>query len=88
MWVEMDSNTNTATIYIALINEGVPVFRPTQGVQRGDGLYEVLATTDYDPEDETWMFPPGAVVKCELERHENEDWLVAKELICSSSNPI
>lgn len=38
---EMDSNINTTTIYITLINEGVHVLRPTQGVQQSNGLYSM-----------------------------------------------
>lgn len=68
-------------IYIPLLNEGVPVFRTTKGVEKSDGTYEVLKTDDYDPDDEEWEFEPGSIVKCEMEIRDGEKVLVAKEKI-------
>jgi hypothetical protein len=82
MLAEMD--LNISVIYISLLDEGTPVFRPTLGVKLGDDLYEVLPTYDYDPEDENWEFKPGCVVRCALELHEEQKLLVAKELIRES----
>ena len=69
------------TIYIPLLDEGTDVLRPTQGTKRDEDQYEVLATEDYDPEDENWKFPPGTVVRCKYENHEGEDLVVAVEKI-------
>jgi hypothetical protein len=55
---------DTFTIYINLLNEGVPVGRPTQGRLIRDMVFEVLPTDNYDPEDEDWEFLPGKIVKC------------------------
>lgn len=71
----------TRTIYIPLLCEGTRVSRPTQGIHVVEDQYTVLATPDYDPEDEVWKFPPGSLVKCELETHQGEKHLVAKELV-------
>ena len=74
--------TITRTIYIQLLDEGTTVFRPTQGLSLGNGLYEVLPTCDYNPEDEHWEFTPGSVVRCLLEtRPGGKQLLIAKELI-------
>lgn len=54
----------TTTIYIRLLDEGTTVYRPTGAEELGDGIYRVLATPDYDTEDETWEFPPGTLVRC------------------------
>jgi hypothetical protein len=67
-------------IYIPLLNEGVPVWRPTEGEMVGDMIFKVLPTDKYDPEDEHWEFPPGTIVRCEkLILHDIE----AKEVIAA-----
>jgi hypothetical protein len=73
-------SSDVSEIYIPLLDEGMPVVRPTRGVPLGGGLYRVLATADYDPEDEHWMFPPDSIVRCVLETRSGGEILVAKEL--------
>lgn len=75
-----DQASNTEIIYIPLLEEGVPVLRPTRGSPQESGGFVVLATTDYDPEIEVWQFPPGSVVSCVLERHDGDEILVARNL--------
>jgi hypothetical protein len=50
-------------IHVALLDEGTWCARATECVDLGDGLFRLLATPDYDPEDEHWEFPPGSVVR-------------------------
>ena len=76
MLAEMDSSIKS-TIYIPLLEEGTVVFRPTQGVALGTDVFRVLPTDDYDPEDEVWKFPPGAVVRCEKQKRDGEEILIA-----------
>jgi len=78
MSAAMDSNTRT--IFIPLLDEGTPVVRPTQGVLLGGDLYRVLATPDYDSEDERWEFPPDSVVRGVIEKRDGEEIVVAREL--------
>jgi hypothetical protein len=52
-------------IYVRLLDEGVPVARPTYGEVIRDNIFRVLPTENYNPEDETWEFPPGTIVRCE-----------------------
>ncbi|GIX00652.1 MAG: hypothetical protein KatS3mg111_3984 [Pirellulaceae bacterium] len=73
--------SNTSTIYVNLLDEGVVVLRPTQGLQLGEDEYEVLPPTDYDPDDEVWEFPPGSIVRCIREKRDGEIILVARELV-------
>jgi len=73
--------SNISTIYVNLLDEGVAVVRPTQGLQLGVDEYEVLPTSDYDPDDELWEFPPGSVVRCIREERDGEIILVARELV-------
>ena len=67
----------TKDIYVFLLNEGVEVWRPTQAIELGKGLYKILATEHYDPEDETWKFPPGSIVRGENKKLSNGIFFVA-----------
>lgn len=67
-------------IYIPLLDEGVPVSRPTYGEVIGANLFRVLPTEGYDPSIETWKFPPGTVVKCEKKIRDGKELLVAIDL--------
>jgi len=58
-----DQDSTTKTLYVRLLNEGVEVYRPTQAVPVGDGIYKLLPTPDYDPTDEEWEFTPGSTVR-------------------------
>jgi hypothetical protein len=74
MWGEMGSDTKTR-IYIRLLDEGTDVFRPADAVALGEGVFQILPSADYDPEDETWEFPPGSVVEGERFRDtDGEHW--------------
>jgi len=81
MSVEKDSSTRQRVIYVPLLDEGVPVVRPTMAFDLGNGLYKVLATAGYDPENETWKFPPGTVVRCQNEERDGVVILVARIMV-------
>lgn len=51
------------TVYMELVGEGVAVWRPVEAERREDGLFRILSSPP--DETETWMFPPGSVVRCE-----------------------
>ena len=53
------------TVYVALVDEGLDVWRPAQAKRIQDDIYELLPSSDYDPTDERWQFPPGTRVVCE-----------------------
>lgn len=55
----------TMRIYVALLDEGVDVWRPVDAETLGGGRYRLIAPPDYDPEVETWAIAPGSVVRCE-----------------------
>src|SRR4051794_6739869 len=44
-------------IYIPLLNEGTDVIRPARGVRIGEGVFEVLRCSDYNPDLETLDVP-------------------------------
>ena len=52
----------TETIYIELLDDGVPTWRPADAEVLGDGRYRILRPHDYDPQVEAWRFVPGTVV--------------------------
>ncbi len=65
------------TIYIRLLGEGTEVLRPTEAEELRDGLFKLLPTPNYDPEDEHWEFAPGSVVRGVFRKVEEEAVLVA-----------
>ena len=71
-------------IYIELLDEGSPTWRPTQAVDKGNDVYLVLPTIDYDEDDEKWAFPPGSLVMCEKIIDDGKETLVARRLISTS----
>jgi hypothetical protein len=58
-----------ATIYVALKDEGVDVWRPLEASDEGGSIYRISEAPM--PDSETWEFPPGSRVRCE--RHELGD---------------
>ena len=67
----------TVEIHIRLLHEGTECLRPTQGLALGNGLFKVLPTSNYDPEDEVWEFPPDSIVRSEVRRSEEKEFLLA-----------
>jgi hypothetical protein len=61
----MNSEKQIITIDVQLFDEGIETWRPTQAEVLGNGLYKLLPTPDYDPEDERWEFLPGTIVRTE-----------------------
>ena len=57
--------TPTREIYVALLNEGTTVWRPVQARPLAGDEFEILGPV---PAEETWEFPPGAVVRCKTHR--------------------
>ena len=67
----------TKEIYVALLDEGVNVWRPAPAVEIDPNTFVLLRPEDYDPEDETWEFPPGSVVIAENRRIRDGEILAA-----------
>lgn len=65
MSVAMTSNTDVTLVYVRLMGEGTTVFRPTKAVCLGQAVVRLLASANYDPDDEDWEFKPGSVVRTE-----------------------
>ena len=63
-WRDLSEPT---TILVALLNEGVEVWRPVRARRLSSGLFRIMGA-DGDTSDETWQFPAGAIVRCEERR--------------------
>jgi hypothetical protein len=81
-----DLPNQTVTIYVRLLDEGTPTSRPTKAVEVGLDSFKLLATPNYDPEDEHWEFLPGSVVRCEAREHDGERYLLAVGLSAGSAD--
>ncbi len=67
------------TIYVALIGEGVEVWRPVEAELRLDGHYRIVSRPDPTAD---WQFPLGAVVRCAAKTFsDGERGLVAVERV-------
>ena len=55
---------NLTQIYVALLGEGVDVWRPLQAIHEQGDLYRIVSPNP-DPEDERWQFLSGEIVLCE-----------------------
>jgi hypothetical protein len=64
-------------ICVNLLNEGTPCARPTQGLTLGNGLFELLPTEGYNPEDEHWEFRPGTIVRGKEMQRDGKAFLLA-----------
>jgi hypothetical protein len=67
----------TVEIYVRLLHEGTECSRPTQALDLGSGLFKVLPTPRYDPEDEVWEFPPDSIVRVRPFEFEGKEFLRA-----------
>jgi len=57
--------TDITQIYIALLDEGVDVWRPVQAERLSGNTYRIL-NQPYDRNTESWQFEPGDLVLCEM----------------------
>jgi HEAT repeat protein len=60
-----DTRSDVATIYVALLDEAVEVWRPVQAAHEGGDRYRILSA-NADPEDEQWEFQQGELVRCRV----------------------
>lgn len=56
---------SVAQIYIALLDEGVDVWRPVQAECLSGNTYRIVSQP-YDRSVESWQFEPGDMVLCEM----------------------
>jgi hypothetical protein len=68
----------TQTVYVELLDESVDVWRPVQAELESDHVFRLPHAA---PAGETWRFPPGSRVRCELRNLSDGQHLVAAELL-------
>jgi hypothetical protein len=68
------------TIYIRLFDEGTDVLRPTEAEMLANGLFKVMPTPKYDPDDEKWEFIPGSIVRGVIRKLEGQAVLIAVDM--------
>ena len=66
------------TIYVALLDEGIDVWRPVEAQKLSHDRY-LIVDQAYDPGIERWEFQPGSVVRCRKEKRDSRSILVATE---------
>ena len=52
------------TIFVAMLGESIDVWRPVQARPLDGDQFRIVGV-EADVSDETWQFPPGALVRCE-----------------------
>src|SRR5687768_15741407 len=73
-----------AQIYVALLNEGVEVWRPVNAEILAPDIVRILEEV---PEDELWEFQPGDVVHCRFRQFTDGVHLVAVSIFSHSLDP-
>ncbi|CAN5294730.1 hypothetical protein BH10PSE4_BH10PSE4_37070 [soil metagenome] len=48
-------------VYVALVDEGTDVWRPTIAYRLSETVY-VLSNENFDADTETWAAPPGSLI--------------------------
>jgi hypothetical protein len=61
--------SDTQTIYVELLEEGITVYRPVEATPERDGSFRF---PDSAPADERWGFEPGSRVICERQQIERD----------------
>ena len=51
--------------------------RPVKAINIYSNIYVIIKPDRYDPEDETWEFTPGSLVRCDLVKREGGNLLLA-----------
>lgn len=64
-------------IFVALLGEGVDVWRPVNAIAKENGIYQIISE-NRAPDDEHWEFTTGDLVRCvEKQFSESPSGLVA-----------
>ena len=75
----MPESVQPTTVYVALLDEAVDVWRPVPAAHIRDDIFQL--SSDPVPEAEEWEFEPGTLVRCEWRPLSDGEALVAVERI-------
>jgi hypothetical protein len=67
-----DTDTEVV-VYVRLQDEGTDVWRPVRATALPDGTFRLLEPEGYDPDAETWEFPPLTKVRCAAKKFTDGD---------------
>lgn len=67
----------TMTVFVRLLGEGTPVFRPVLAHHITGSVYQLEKPEDYDDGDEQWEFSPESSVTCESRMLQGQPALIA-----------
>ena len=70
--------SDRSTIYVELLGEGTKCWRPVSAEQLAEDTYRIVDTV---PDDESWAFRPGQVVRCKGRLFSEASGLVAFESV-------
>ena len=65
-------------IYVQLLDDGAPVWRPVSAVEIGNNIFQLGSSATYNQEDEHWEFLPGTLVVVE-----EKDFIDGKALVAT-----
>jgi hypothetical protein len=75
--VHQDTDTEVV-VYVRLLDEGTDVWRPVRATALPDGTFRFQEPSGYDPDAETWEFPPLTKVRCATKKFmDGDEGLVA-----------
>ena len=61
---------SSATIYVELLEEGTPCWKPVQAISVGGELYRII---EEKPQGEKWAFSKDDIVKCRMRTFQQAD---------------
>jgi hypothetical protein len=77
--IRFEEERGVTTIYVALLNDGTPAWRPVSAEAIGGGVFRIPPDAPWAKEDEEWEFLPGERVRCEQRVLSGNPVLVAVE---------
>lgn len=83
-WEEGKLTRDHDCVYVQLLDEEVRVLRAVPVMRLEGERYKLLATSDYDPDNERWEFPPGSIVECEMRDSSEGPLLTAVRVVDNS----
>ena len=66
------------TVFVELLEEGTPCWRPVEAEPLADDLFRLIGAK---PDDESWAFNTGDIVRCKSQSFQNGQGLVAYEKV-------
>jgi hypothetical protein len=72
------TDSDTETVLVPLLDEGVAVWRPVAAIPLGGDSYRLEGRNE---EDEVWAFAPGSIVRARRKTIDGREALVAEATV-------